>query len=96
MKGLVVILTLALVATNLATVHGLAMEAIVTHVGRCRCLKQTSSPFSPRQLKSIQVFPHGMQCQNTEIILTLKNKWKVCVDPSAPWVQELLKVVTKR
>nr|XP_060635610.1 interleukin-8-like [Anolis sagrei ordinatus] len=96
MKGLVVILTLALVATNITTVHGLAMEAIVTHVGRCRCLKQTSTPFSPKQLKSIQVIPHGMQCQRTEIILTLKNKWKVCVNPSVPWVQELLKKVTKR
>ncbi|XP_042323032.1 growth-regulated alpha protein-like [Sceloporus undulatus] len=95
MKGLIVILTLALVASNITAVHGLAMEAIVAHMGRCKCLKQTSSAFSPKKIKSIQVIPHGIHCQRTEIILTLKNKRKICVHPNAPWVQEVLKKVTK-
>uniref|UniRef100_A0A8D0CAP7 C-X-C motif chemokine n=1 Tax=Salvator merianae TaxID=96440 RepID=A0A8D0CAP7_SALMN len=57
------------------------METAVAHERGCKCLKNTSSAFSPKQIKSLQVIPSGIRCQNTEIILTLRNNWKVCVNP---------------
>ncbi|XP_061440788.1 interleukin-8-like [Rhineura floridana] len=92
---IVVLLTLVLLASNIAPLCGVAMETHVVHVGRCKCQKHTSSVFGPQQLKSIQVIPRGIHCRNTEIILTLKNNWKVCSHPNAEWVQKLIKKLTK-
>nr|XP_020660873.1 C-X-C motif chemokine 13-like [Pogona vitticeps] len=89
-------LVLVLVASSITPLHGLAMETSVVHVGRCRCLKFSTSAFSPKQIKSIKVIPHGIRCQRTEVILTTKNNWKICVQHNTPWVLGLLKQVTKR
>uniref|UniRef100_A0A670KI92 Chemokine interleukin-8-like domain-containing protein n=1 Tax=Podarcis muralis TaxID=64176 RepID=A0A670KI92_PODMU len=74
---------------------GLAMEGHLVHMGSCKCQKHTSTAFGPKQIQSIQVIPKGIQCGRTEIILTLKSKWQVCVAPTAQWVQKLLKRLIK-
>uniref|UniRef100_A0A8D0C9Y1 C-X-C motif chemokine n=1 Tax=Salvator merianae TaxID=96440 RepID=A0A8D0C9Y1_SALMN len=75
-------------APALAAAFGDSSEATLRG---CKCLKNTSSAFSPKQIKSLQVIPSGIRCQNTEIILTLRNNWKVCVNPKVMWVKELIK-----
>ncbi|XP_033015468.1 C-X-C motif chemokine 13 [Lacerta agilis] len=95
MKALMVVfLALALLASNIVPLCGLAMEGRV--VGSCKCQKHTASAFGPKQIQSIQVIPRGIQCGRTEIILTLKDKRPVCVAPTAQWVQKLLKRLVNR
>ncbi|XP_058049518.1 platelet basic protein-like [Ahaetulla prasina] len=95
MKGLVLILTLALIANPIDQIYGMAMEGHVAHLGRCKCLRHISGFFGPRQVKRIQVIPRGIHCRRTEIIFTLINEWKYCVHPDTPWVMSLLKKLTK-
>nr|XP_028600678.1 alveolar macrophage chemotactic factor-like [Podarcis muralis] len=96
MKSLMVVfLALALLASNIVPLCGLAMEGHLVHMGSCKCQKHTSTAFGPKQIQSIQVIPKGIQCGRTEIILTLKSKWQVCVAPTAQWVQKLLKRLIK-
>ncbi|XP_070613025.1 platelet basic protein-like [Erythrolamprus reginae] len=96
MKGLVLILVLALIANRINQTYGLGMEGHVAHLGRCKCLRQVSGFFGARLVKRIQVIPGGIHCRRTEIIFTLINEWKYCVHPDAPWVISLLKKLTAR
>ncbi|XP_039174637.1 C-X-C motif chemokine 13 [Crotalus tigris] len=96
MKGLVLILMLALIASHINQIDGLAMEGHVAHLGRCKCLRQDLFFLGPKKVKYIQVIPRGIHCRRTEIILTLKNNWKYCVQPDTPWVISLIKKLTKR
>ncbi|XP_034287111.2 C-X-C motif chemokine 13 [Pantherophis guttatus] len=96
MKGLVLILTLVIIANHISQNDGMAFEGHVAHLGRCKCLKQISGFFGLRQVKRIQVIPRGIHCRRTEIIFTLINEWKYCVNPDTPWVISLLKKLTKR
>ncbi|XP_063166390.1 interleukin-8-like [Candoia aspera] len=95
MKSLILILTVALVASNFNHICGLIMEGHVAYLGRCKCLKYISLPFSPKQVKHIQVILQGIHCRRMEIILTLINGWKFCIHPNTPWVTQLLKKLTK-
>ncbi|XP_025028421.1 C-X-C motif chemokine 13 [Python bivittatus] len=96
MKSLILILTVALVASNINHIYGLAMEGHIAHLGRCKCLKHIALPFAPTQVKHIEVIPQRIHCRRMEIILTLKNSWKYCIHPNTPWVTALLKKWTKR
>ncbi|XP_032080208.1 interleukin-8-like [Thamnophis elegans] len=96
MKGLVLILTLALIANRINEIYGLAMEGHVAHLGRCKCLRVVSMFFGPKQVKAIQVIPRGIHCRRTEVIFTLINRWKYCVHPDTPWVISLLQKLTQR
>nr|XP_034967704.1 alveolar macrophage chemotactic factor-like isoform X1 [Zootoca vivipara] len=93
--SMVLFLALALLASNIVPLCGLAMEGHLVHMGSCKCRMHTVSVFGPKQIQSIQVIPQGIQCGRTEIILTLKNKWQVCVAPTAQWVKKLLKRLIK-
>uniref|UniRef100_A0ABM5GKG8 Alveolar macrophage chemotactic factor-like n=1 Tax=Pogona vitticeps TaxID=103695 RepID=A0ABM5GKG8_9SAUR len=90
------VLFLALCLACHVMVASIDMETSMAHMGRCRCLKFTTSAFSPKQIKSIKVIPRGIRCQRMEVILTTKNDWKICVRHNTPWVLRLLKQVTKR
>ncbi|KAL6491274.1 hypothetical protein MHYP_G00016190 [Metynnis hypsauchen] len=35
----------------------------------------------------------GPDCPRAGVIFTIKNKWKVCVDPSVEWVQRIMKKI---
>ncbi|XP_062991484.1 interleukin-8-like [Elgaria multicarinata webbii] len=97
MKGLIVILTLALVASKICPLCSLAMESLVVNMGRCKCLMEISSPVKTKNIKSIQVIPQGIRCRRTEVILSLKHSSrKICAPPNAKWVEDLIMKLTKR
>ncbi|XP_072920088.1 interleukin-8-like [Hemitrygon akajei] len=58
--------------------------------GRCKCIRTTSAVIHPKLIKSLRYIPSGAHCEAIEIIITLKNRKKVCVDPGAKWLHVLI------
>ncbi|XP_062431015.1 C-X-C motif chemokine 13 [Rhea pennata] len=56
----------------------------------CRCAKTTATFIPPRTYSSVEVRPAGSSCRRQELIITLKNRKRVCVDPDSSWVKKLL------
>nr|XP_020450786.1 C-X-C motif chemokine 13 isoform X2 [Monopterus albus] len=54
----------------------------------CQCLRATRSRI--RNIKQIVVIPISGLCRQPEIIVIRKNGSKICVDPQAPWLNNLL------
>ncbi|XP_055496390.1 interleukin-8-like [Leucoraja erinacea] len=58
--------------------------------GRCHCIRTRSVFIHPKFIRSLKYIPGGAHCENTEIIITLRHKRKVCVNPDAKWVQAFI------
>ncbi|XP_072108018.1 interleukin-8-like [Mobula birostris] len=58
--------------------------------GRCHCIQTSFDVIHPRSIRSLKYIPKGSHCERAEIIVTLKNEMKVCVDPDARWLQALI------
>ncbi|NXS75060.1 IL8 protein, partial [Pandion haliaetus] len=56
----------------------------------CRCAKTTRAFITPRKYSSVEVRPAGSSCWRLEVVIRLKSREKVCVDPDTPWVKKLL------
>ncbi|XP_076586687.1 growth-regulated alpha protein [Chaetodon auriga] len=67
----------------IATLHAVPMAG-------CLCIRTTSNPVALRVIEKIEVRPISGRCRRTEIIITRKNGSKICVNPKAVWVKELL------
>ncbi|XP_038648972.1 interleukin-8-like [Scyliorhinus canicula] len=59
--------------------------------GRCLCPRTSSIPINPRYIKSLKYIPKGPHCETLEIIITMKNRSRVCVNPDADWVKIIIK-----
>ncbi|XP_059844491.1 interleukin-8-like [Hypanus sabinus] len=57
--------------------------------GRCQCLQTSFDIIHPVSIQSLKYIPRGSHCDKAEIIVTLKNKNKKCVDPDAKWLEVL-------
>ncbi|ELK16430.1 C-X-C motif chemokine 13 [Pteropus alecto] len=71
------------------------LEAFNTNL-KCKCTETTSSKSVLKLLSKIvtvQFLPPGNGCPTQEIIVSLKNKSTICLNPKAKWVQSLLKIV---
>ncbi|XP_040010501.1 growth-regulated alpha protein [Xiphias gladius] len=62
----------------------------------CRCMRTTSQGIPVRAIRKIEVIPISGHCRQTEIIITRKNNHKVCINPEAKWVNELLRNLQKK
>ncbi|AEV80480.1 chemokine vCXCL7 [Cercopithecine betaherpesvirus 5] len=62
------------------------------HELHCEC-PNTRSGIYPGHIKTVLVKKPGVNCPVTEVIATLKNGQKVCLDPDAPMVKN--KILTK-
>ncbi|XP_053112965.1 growth-regulated alpha protein-like [Hemicordylus capensis] len=96
MKGLFVVLTLALIACDITPLCGFPLESFLINLGRCQCLREASMAVPIKDIKSIRLIPQGVHCRRTELILTLRSNHRVCVSPNAGWTKELLRRLTKR
>ncbi|KAM5339245.1 growth-regulated protein homolog alpha-like [Glossophaga mutica] len=56
---------------------------------RCQCL-QTWKRIYPKLIQSVKVTPPGASCDQTEVIATLKNGEKACLNPEAPRVKNMI------
>ncbi|XP_078267377.1 interleukin-8-like [Rhinoraja longicauda] len=58
--------------------------------GRCQCTVIRSKVIHRKFIQSLKYIPIGSYCENAEIIITLTNTKKVCVDPGAKWVRAFI------
>ncbi|XP_008276674.1 interleukin-8-like [Stegastes partitus] len=57
---------------------------------RCHCIKKEKRKIG-RFIGEVEVRPGSSHCPEIEIIATLKKDGKrICLDPNAPWVKEVL------
>ncbi|NXR18116.1 CXL13 protein, partial [Cinclus mexicanus] len=56
----------------------------------CRCLKSTRAFIPPAKYSSVEVLPAGSSCRRPEVVIKLKSRKTVCVDPDTLWVKKLL------
>ncbi|XP_060928292.1 interleukin-8 [Limanda limanda] len=56
----------------------------------CHCIRTTKEQVPRRCIRKIEVIPISGECRRTEILITRRNGYTVCVDPKEKWVQELL------
>ncbi|XP_059844489.1 interleukin-8-like [Hypanus sabinus] len=61
--------------------------------GRCKCIQSSLDVIQLESVKSLKYFPSGPDCEKDEIIITLKNKKKVCVDLNAKWLYPLVQAM---
>ncbi|TSN86076.1 39S ribosomal protein L1, mitochondrial [Bagarius yarrelli] len=71
------------------------MEGIIMD-NHCRCLSTIDSRISTRLFHRMEIVPAGPHCRNSEIIITLKDKKVVCVEPEADWIQKLIYKILKK
>ncbi|XP_053511650.1 C-X-C motif chemokine 2-like [Artibeus jamaicensis] len=62
---------------------------------RCQCL-QTWQRMYPKLIQSVKVIPPGASCDQTEVIATLKNGQKACLNPEAPRVKQMIEKMLKK
>ncbi|XP_048402245.1 interleukin-8-like isoform X1 [Stegostoma tigrinum] len=61
--------------------------------GRCKCIRTTASHFDPKLIRSIKYIPRGSHCMAIEIIVTMKNGKKLCMNPKAQWMKSFIKAI---
>ncbi|XP_055496334.1 interleukin-8-like [Leucoraja erinacea] len=74
----------------LCAVTAQGIPILVAH-GRCHCTGTSAKVIPPKSIRSLKFIPSGSHCENAEIIVTLKNEKKVCVDLEAKWLEILIK-----
>nr|BAF31887.1 CXC chemokine CXCL3 [Macaca fascicularis] len=86
----VALLLLLLVATGRR-----ATGAPVATELRCQCL-QTLQGIHPKNIQSVIVKAPGPHCAETEVIATLKNGQKACLNPASPMVQKIIEKILNK
>uniref|UniRef100_A0A8C8WII1 Multifunctional fusion protein n=1 Tax=Panthera leo TaxID=9689 RepID=A0A8C8WII1_PANLE len=57
---------------------------------RCVCLK-TTSEVRPKYIRSLEVMGATVHCPVPQMIASLKNGRKICLDPNAPLYKKILR-----
>ncbi|XP_059524648.1 growth-regulated protein homolog gamma-like isoform X1 [Myotis daubentonii] len=65
------------------------LEETVVNELRCQCL-ETLPGIHPKIIQSVKVTSPGPHCDQTEVIATLKNGQKVCLNPASPLVKKFV------
>ncbi|GAA6223731.1 C-X-C motif chemokine 13 isoform X1 [Lates japonicus] len=58
--------------------------------GWCSCIRTVPRVIPRGAIKKIEVMPISGRCRRTEIIVTRKDGYRVCVDPKAKWINDML------
>ncbi|XP_041128784.1 growth-regulated alpha protein [Polyodon spathula] len=85
---------LALAACYISAVYAAGLP--FSNDPKCKCITQTSAKINPKTFHHIEMIPRGAHCSKVEIIVTLKNKHVVCVNPEATWIQHVITVILQR
>ncbi|XP_019488906.1 PREDICTED: C-X-C motif chemokine 13, partial [Hipposideros armiger] len=76
-------------------VHGI-LEAFNTSL-KCRCSRTLSTlPNAYRRIVRIEITAPGNGCPNQEIIVRLKNKSAICLNPNSKWTRKFLSELWKK
>ncbi|XP_039213754.1 C-X-C motif chemokine 2-like [Crotalus tigris] len=61
----------------------------------CQC-NPTTLPISPRSINSVHLIQSGQHCSVLQVIATIKNGTKVCLNPELLWVKRIVQVLLNR
>ncbi|XP_063050613.1 C-X-C motif chemokine 11-6-like [Engraulis encrasicolus] len=64
--------------------------------GRCKCQDEGVQFIRPKLIESLEVIPSSSSCDKVEIIVTMKNGNKKCLNPESPFAQNYIKSIEKR
>ncbi|XP_076999292.1 platelet basic protein-like [Tamandua tetradactyla] len=59
---------------------------------RCRCVK-TTSRIHPNHIINLEIIKEGAHCAKVEVIATLKDGRKTCLDPEAPLIKKMVQKI---
>ncbi|XP_060781323.1 C-X-C motif chemokine 19 [Neoarius graeffei] len=62
----------------------------------CMCSKLESRVIPQNSLRSVEIFPRGSHCKDTEVIAGLVSGKKVCLNPQTMWVKKLIRFIEKK
>ncbi|KAM9501020.1 C-X-C motif chemokine 19 [Clarias gariepinus] len=62
----------------------------------CMCLKLESRVIPQKSLRSVEIFPRGSHCRNTEVIAGLVSGERICLNPHTKWVKKLIQFIEKK
>ncbi|TFJ95770.1 DPY30 domain-containing protein 1-like [Platysternon megacephalum] len=54
---------------------------------KCQCLQTEAAVIHPKRIANLELIPEGPHCGVREVIATMRDGGKVCLDPTAPWVK---------
>ncbi|NXU47544.1 IL8 protein, partial [Turnix velox] len=91
MKGKI-LAVVALLLISLALSQGKSLARMGTEL-RCQCISTHSRFIPPKAIQDVKLTQSGPHCQNVEIIATLKDGREVCLEPTAHWVQHIVKAI---
>ncbi|NXO14923.1 IL8 protein, partial [Oriolus oriolus] len=86
---------LALFLISAAVSHGRIVARMGTEL-RCQCIGTYSGIIPQKSIQAVKVTQSGPHCENVEVIATLKNGGEVCLDPTSPRVQRIVKAILTR
>ncbi|KAI4886307.1 hypothetical protein NFI96_016726 [Prochilodus magdalenae] len=88
-------LLLALMASSLLLTS--AMQPLGKGFNRqCMCLQWESRVIPPQSLRTVEIFPKGPHCRNTEIIALLVTGERICLNHRTDWVKKLVQYIEKK
>ncbi|KAM6220923.1 C-X-C motif chemokine 6-like [Rhynchocyon petersi] len=82
------LLALLLLTPPLPLAHAGPLATVVREL-RCMCLVFTPGVHH-KVISKLQVIGAGPQCPRVEVIATLKDGTKVCLDPEAPMIKKIV------
>ncbi|NXG35262.1 IL8 protein, partial [Dromaius novaehollandiae] len=83
---------LALLLVSAAVSQGKALARMANEL-RCQCITTHSKLIHPKSIQGVKLTQSGPHCKNVEVIATLKDGREVCLEPTAPWVQLIVKTI---
>ncbi|KAI1238735.1 hypothetical protein IHE44_0013476, partial [Lamprotornis superbus] len=86
---------LALFLISAAVSQGRTLARMGTEL-RCQCIATHSKFIPPKTIQDVKLTQSGPHCKNVEVIATLKDGKEVCLEPTAPWVQRIIKAILAR
>ncbi|XP_069084055.1 interleukin-8-like [Pleurodeles waltl] len=92
-KCTLAVLTICLL--SVAMTKGMSLARMGTEL-RCQCIKTESRIIHPKHIQTVELIQSGAHCSNVEVIATLKSGQAVCLDPSAKWVEKIIKRILER
>ncbi|XP_056407863.1 alveolar macrophage chemotactic factor-like [Hyla sarda] len=59
---------------------------------RCQCINTTRvlKPIDKTQVMNVEIINSGPYCSRVEVIITLKNGRKDCLNPEVKWVKHMI------
>uniref|UniRef100_A0A8C3SSY2 Chemokine interleukin-8-like domain-containing protein n=1 Tax=Chelydra serpentina TaxID=8475 RepID=A0A8C3SSY2_CHESE len=83
-------------ADSLAPLALVAAGAPMADELRCQCQQTATRVIPPKHIAHVELIPEGLHCLVPEVIATMKNGKKVCLEPTAPWVKLIVKKILSR